>query len=203
MNKLFLDIETIPAPDKYREYFKEKYDKQFVQKEDFETFFRRSAIDGNFGRILCIGYAKDNERIDIIYSKREKEILEKFWDIAKNVDLFIGHNVMDFDLRYIYKRSIINAVRPSQILSFARYRSSPIYDTMREWEYWANSSISLDTLSKILNLKTSKLGLSGDKVYDTFKAGKIKKILEYCKQDVRLTREIYNRMKFLDKRTLL
>jgi len=117
MNKLFLDIETIPAPDKYREYFKEKYDKQFVQKEDFETFFRRSALDGNFGRILCIGYAKDNERIDIIYSKREKEILEKFWDIAKNVDLFIGHNVMDFDLRYIYKRSIINAVRPSQILS--------------------------------------------------------------------------------------
>ena len=38
-----------------------------------------------------------------------------------------------------------------------------------------------------------------EKVFDFFLAGKYKEIYEYCKRDVQLTRQVYNRMLFKDK----
>ena len=127
----------------------------------------------------------------------EKEILEKFWQLAKDADLFIGHNVMDFDFRFIYKRSIIHRVRPTQDLSFARYRNSPIFDTMKEWEKWGSVGTSLHKLSIALGIDSPKEdGIDGSQVYDYFLAGKTEKIIEYCKRDVLATREIYQRITF-------
>jgi len=51
-----------------------------------------------------------------------------------NVDRVVGHNIYDFDLKFILKRSIIHGVRPTVDRSFARYRKRPIFDTMYEWE---------------------------------------------------------------------
>ena len=109
---------------------------------------------------------------------------------------------MDFDLRFIFKRSIVNGIKPVSKhlnLSFARYKSFPIFDTMREWEKWSNSYISLDTLAKVLGLESSKDGgIDGSQVYDFYLAGKHDEIYEYCKRDVELTRKVYRRMRFLD-----
>ena len=52
------------------------------------------------------------------------------------VDRIVGHNIYNFDLPFIYKRSVVRGVRPSIELNFARYRNQPIYDTMCEWEKW-------------------------------------------------------------------
>ena len=135
-----------------------------------------------------------------VLSGDETKMLKEFWEIAKDVQQFIGHNVMDFDLQFIYKRSIINGVRPTQWLSFARYRNNPIYDTMREWEKWSmGSSISLDMLAKILDLESSKSGgLDGSKVFDYYQKGKLSEIYDYCAADVKVTREIYKKMTFTD-----
>jgi len=200
MSKLFLDIETIPADPKLWKTLEKdlqaKY--QLKKKKPYkkEDVYRKTALNGSYGRILCIGYLKepDMERAEVLVGN-EKEILTKFWQIALGVQQFIGHNVMDFDLQFIYKRSIINRVKPSQWLSFARYRNSPIYDTMREWEKWnMYSVISLDMLAKILGLTSSKSeGLDGSKVYDYYKKGNLEEIYNYCKADVRVTREIYKK----------
>ena len=83
---------------------------------------------------LCVGYASNDEDVQIIKGE-ERQILTQWWQVADRADLFIGHNIMDFDLRFIFKRSIINKIKPAARhlnLSFARYRSVPIYDTMRE-----------------------------------------------------------------------
>jgi hypothetical protein len=71
-----------------------------------------------------------------VLSGDEKEILTKFWQVAQGVGQFIGHNIWGSDLPFTYKRAIINGVKPRSI-SFARYRSIPIYDTMVEWELWS------------------------------------------------------------------
>ena len=71
---------------------------------------------------------------------------------------------------------------------------------MREWEKWSNSYIALDALAKILQLSSSKDGgIDGSQVFDFFLAGKYKEIYEYCKRDVELVRQVYNRMLFKDK----
>ena len=206
--KLFFDIETIPADEKIKSVAvnqaKQKQSRNPNNKntrKDDDGIYRDTAISGDFGRIFCIGYAKDSEKVEIIKGE-ESSILKAWWQVADSADLFIGHNIMDFDLRFIFKRSIINKIRPAAKhlnLSFARYRNFPIFDTMREWEKWSTSYIALDTLAKALGLESSKNGgIDGSKVFDYYLAQKFDEIYEYCKRDVELTRKIYNRMVFED-----
>lgn len=207
--KLFFDIETIPADEKLKDVAVElasqkEYTKTGTMrksKRKLDYLYRQTAISGDFGRIFCIGYAMNEGEVEVIDGS-EEEILNQWWQIADKADLFIGHNIMEFDLRFIFKRSIVHKIKPSAKhlnLSFARYKNFPIFDTMREWEKWSNSFIKLDTLAKILGLQSSKDGrIDGSQVYDFFQKGKHQEIYEYCKRDVKLTREIYNRMIFYE-----
>lgn len=202
--KLFLDIETLPAPGEKLDLVKSFWEdsrkknggKIIPGTNDFDTYFRNTSFQGEFGRIFCIGYAIDGEPAQCL-SGDEKEMIKKFWGIAKDAHLFIGHNVMDFDLKFIYKRSIILGVRPSKDLSFARYRNNPIFDTMHEWEKWSGRGAGLHKLSLALGLASPKEdGIDGSQVYDYFLAGKGGEIIEYCKRDVEATRKVYNRITF-------
>ena len=203
---LFFDIETIPADEKIKEVAlaqalskQNRYQNSKKVTKSKETLYHNTAISGDFGQIFCIGYAIDNQNVEIIKGQ-EADILKTWWQVADRADLFIGHNIMDFDLRFIFKRSIINKIKPTARhlnLSFARYRNVPIYDTMREWEKWSQSYISLDTLAKALGLESSKDGgINGSQVYDYYLKKKYEAIYEYCARDVELTRKIYKRMVF-------
>lgn len=207
MIKLFLDIETIPAPESFKDELAKGIQPQdlnleSIQKweEKIEDEYLKTSLNGNFGRILCIAYIKeippDMER-DIIKGK-ESAILKKFWEVAKDVELFIGHNILDFDLKFIFKRSVVHRIKPSREITFARYRSSPVYDTMQEWRKWdtREKMIGLDKLARVLGLHSSKGVLDGSKVYEFYKQGRLEEIYKYCMDDVELTREIYNRLIF-------
>ncbi len=104
---------------------------------------------------------------------------------------------MDFDLPFIYNRSRINRVRPSVRLSFARYRSQPIYDTMREWANWnpRTPALSLSHLAEILRLEVNKTeGMNGGDVFDAYNDRRHQAIADYCLQDVVVTRATYYRL---------
>lgn len=220
MRRLYLDIETLPADDEKHKTLKFLFEKKKAKKNkkencddhaDFEQYLLNTSFDGSFGRILCIAYAIDDQPVEVLDgSENEKEMLQKFWEMVKSISIpaanpnwpdygvqFVGHNVMDFDLRFIYQRSIVNRVKPAYDLNFARYRSYPIFDTMREWVRWANSNVGLEHVALALGIPTSKDGIDGSQVYEFYKAGKTKEICEYCKRDVECTREVYKRMNFL------
>ena len=200
MTKLYLDIETIPAAEEMREILKDIYKRKRKSKytpRTFEKFWESTGLDGSYGRIACIAYALNDEQVQTL-SGDEKKMLADFWEIAKNADLFIGFNLMDFDLRFIYQRSVILGVKPSKDLNFARYRNFPIYDVMCEWSKWnLQSKISLHALSKVLGIPSPKEGeIEGKDVAQAYKDGRIKEICEYCAKDVETTRKIYKRMNF-------
>ncbi len=200
MNKLFLDIETLPAEQEKHEVLKEIHQKKTddgKKVRSFEDFITQTSFDGAFGRIACISYAVNDEATKSLFGD-EKQILEIFWDVAKNVDIFVGFNVMDFDLRFIYQRSMILGAKPTKDLSFARYRKSPIYDVMREWVKWnMQAYITLDVLAKALGIPSSKGGdVEGKNVARAFEDGRIREICEYCEKDVDVTRKIYKKMTF-------
>lgn len=218
MNKLFLDIETLPAPEDKRgalEYlFQRKMEKKFKKKyssegievngngngsgvSQLDDFIRGTSFDGGFGRILCIGYAlNDGEPQTIHHPDDEKRMLEEFWKIAKGCDLFIGHNILEFDLRFIYQRSIVLGVRPTKEISFARYKNSPVFDTMKEWSKWGQANVGLEHIALALGIPSPKDGIDGAQVFNFYQAGKVDEICEYCKRDVDVTRRIYKRMVF-------
>lgn len=199
MRKLFLDIETLPASEEFHKTLKILHGKKNKKDDDFEEYLLKTSFDGAYGRILCIGYAVDDDQVDVLYNENdEKKTLQQFWELARYSDLFIGHNVMDFDLRFIYQRSIINGVMPSVDLSFARYRNNPIFDTMREWAKWSTNTVGLEHLALALGIPTPKDGIDGSQVWDFYKQGKVNDILEYCKRDVETTRAVYKKMVFED-----
>ncbi len=200
---MFLDIETLPAEKEKHEMLKEIHRKRVDNGKKVKTveeFIEETNLGGAFGRIACISYAI-NEGVVKSLSGDEKEMLKDFWDLAFDVDLFIGFNVLDFDFRFIYQRSIILGVRPTKELIFARYRNTPIYDEMYEWSKWnVQTKISLDTLAKALGIPSSKGGeVEGKNVAKAYEEGKIDLICKYCEADVEVTRKIYKKMTFSEK----
>jgi hypothetical protein len=177
---------------------------------------QRSSLNGDTGRLLCIGYIDEGcglkpvkgvlgwDRERGCFSDNEPEILRDFWEMMHTfrpcLDRIVGHNIYNFDLPFIYKRSVVCGVRPSIELNFARYRNQPIYDTMCEWEKWnLRHTISLDRLARVLGLESPKTDeCDGSRIAELFARREYKTIRDYCLKDVITTRRIYRRMIFAD-----
>lgn len=199
MKYLYFDIETAPASEEYFEVLQEDYETRKAKgknvPETFQEYLDATGLSGEFGRIVCLAYAINDDPVEVLWGE-EKDILADFWAVAKGTGRFIGHNILEFDFPFVVKRSRILGVRPSLMPSFARYRQTPIYDTMKEWDLWGRGQASLDLLAKALGLQTSKDVMDGSQVGEYFKAGRIEEIAEYCKKDVALTRQVYKRLTF-------
>jgi DNA polymerase elongation subunit (family B) len=222
--RLFIDIETLPPPEEVRDSINPalafKLVNRFCAPQDgrevgcTEEQFRRLALHAEYGRVLSVGMIVEQdgevvcrgvlgrERETLKFHLDEERTLRGFWNQLRGFDekrdLIVGHNVYDFDLPFLYKRSVIQGVRPSVRLSFARYRSRPIFDTMKEWELWAwRPGIKLEELAEVLRLGMTKTeGMDGGCIYDRFHEGHHQEIADYCLRDVELTREIYYRLIF-------
>ena len=105
---------------------------------------------------------------------------------------FVAHN-KKFDLPFLFKRFVINGIEPK--FNFDAYAKKHIC-TMELWEGFGGR-ISLDNLANQLGLGGKYEGMDGSQVWPEFKAGNIDKIAEYCADDVRLLREIYNKINFI------
>ncbi|MBF8268106.1 MAG: putative 3'-5' exonuclease related to the exonuclease domain of PolB [Dehalococcoidia bacterium] len=217
MISLFLDIETLPGDESVKAQIEAdiKHPPQMTKPETIEKWemeqkpseiekkYRDTSLRGHTGRILCVGYIKEGPHgtTEGVLRGDEPAILKEFWELAADVDLFVGFNVLEFDLKYIWQRSVVHRVSPSRRLDFARYRGGEVYDVMQEWEKWGRDHISLDALSRALGIPSPKDKMHGSEVYDYYLAGRLQDICDYCLGDVRATREIYNRMNFLAEGT--
>jgi len=197
--RLFLDIETLPAPPELRGLVLSTLKEPPENDDEERAILESTSLRGEFGRILCIGYWMEPPMTQAdVLTGDEPEMLRRFWEIARGAALYVGHNILDFDLPFLVKRSIIHRVKPLPI-SFARYRSEPVYDTMKQWNLWGRDRIGLDALAKVLGLRTSKGAIDGSKVAGAHAAGRDAEIYAYCKEDVRLARDVYRRMTFADE----
>jgi hypothetical protein len=211
VRRFFMDIETLP-PDTSGTVAGVQEEIGSCSDEEF----RQLALDGDFGRVLTIGLIMEHddqvihrgllgrERQTMMFHLDEARTLRAFWKLLKGFnprrDIMVGHNLFDFDLPFLYKRSVIQRVRPSVELPFTRYRSQPIFDTMHQWNKWSpRKYVSLDRLAKILGMESSKgQGIDGSRVYDKFCTGCHQEIADYCMRDVDLVRAIYYRIVFPD-----
>lgn len=110
--------------------------------------------------------------------------------------VIIAHNGLGFDLPFLEKRSLIHRIQPTVKLSYARYRTQPIYDTMQVWAHWNTQAyISLADLAEVLKVGITKAeGMDGSLVYDRFCRGCHDEIARYNLRDAELVRLIYYRM---------
>lgn len=191
MKIMYLDIETVPTDKALEE---NGLLESQIQLDEAELI-KKLSLSAATAKILCLACALDDAPVKVLHGD-EKEIIQSFWKLAVESNLFVGHNVLDFDMRFIYQRSIIHQIKPSRDIPFARFRNNPIYDTMQEWSKWGREHVSLDALSKALGIPSPKEGLDGSKVYPYYRAGKLAEIYEYCKRDVETVRQVYRRLTF-------
>jgi predicted PolB exonuclease-like 3'-5' exonuclease len=194
MKIFFFDIETVPTDKSLQE--NGLLEEQI--KLDEPELIKKLSLSAATAKIICLCYAIDppgDASIQVLQGE-ETDIIRNFWKLAIDCNLFVGHNILDFDMRFIYQRSVIHQIKPLRDIPFTRFRNAPIFDTMQEWSKWGREHVSLDNLSKALGVPSPKESLDGSKVYPYYRAGKLAEIYEYCKRDVDTVRQVYRWLSF-------
>ena len=231
MKRIFIDIETLPTDEVNREFVERKLAKSFFKRglnfsesefrERAEIAFGETALQGTLGKLLCIGLAVDTD------GKAEKpcvcgqdaetrelhldeaKTLTQFWNhldrinFDVNRDKIVGHNILGFDLPFLYHRSMICGVKPTRNLlngkpwDIAEY----IYDTMDRWQMGKfYEKVGLEELALAFELDCPKNGaVNGSNLCEAFLDGRHEEIREYCLKDVLCVRELFYKMTFQTK----
>ncbi len=207
------DMEkTISAPGQYKK--QESIDEWLKENKAsaLKELVGKTSFDGLMGRIACISWAFDDNDIQSTRATdTEDEVIAAFYDAiddaaqfkhphgsSKFEVIFCGHNVAGFDLPFLKHRSIIHKIKPPQELQKAM-NAKPwdgcIADTMLMWSSDSQKRASMDKLCEAFGIK-GKEGFDGSMVNEEWVNGDRSKVIEYCKDDVRRTREIYKRITF-------
>jgi hypothetical protein len=227
MATLFIDIQTIPSqnpaliaqlkqsikpPANYTQA--ESIAKWYREnlKAEAEKKYRQTALDGLHGEIFSIAWAIDEGEVIAFWrdaQASERGLLQNF--MAELADLddgcggplriskWVGHYISGFDLRFIWQRCVINAVKPTVNIPIdAKPWDDRVFDTKIVWTGAGPGygQGGLDAIAQAFGLN-GKAG-DGGQVYDDWLAGDYDAIAAYNRQSVTNARKLYRRMNFMD-----
>jgi len=209
-NLLLIDIETVPIVENYEQLSTEwqllwwnkvsKSTPTNITPE--ESWKMKAGILAEFGKIICIStayfYENDNReqclKIKSIYGENETEVLKQFIELCDRMYkhnkgfYFGGHNIKEFDIPYICRRLMINALPMPQYLWLHERKPWEVqmFDTLNWWKFGDNKNYtSLHLLATVLQIPTSKDDIDGSKVQEVFyKEKNLQRIVTYCQKDV-------------------
>ena len=208
--RIFADVT---APARYTKQDSiDKWMHDNAQAEAEEQYLKTS-LHGISGEIVSIAWAFDDGEIQGHIRRPggpirqpgeyEEELIRTFfWEVENETKPgegsypnlgWIGHNIIDFDLRYLKQRCMVNQIKPPFIIpADARHGSRDVFDTMRAWAGF-RGYVSQAALCEVLGIE-GKGDMEGKDVWPAYQAGEFDKILAYNKNDVRIVRELYRRM---------
>ena len=133
------------------------------------------------------------------YEQSENQALRDFVQFMRDFDVdcdeLVGHNIIGFDLPFIFQRCLVHGIAARPFVNLSEYTVRGVFDTMHRWWLGARRHVSLDDIAWALGIESSKTDeVEGSKVFELYQAGKLGKIREYNLNDVRLTRKVYERM---------
>lgn len=214
---IFMDLETLPCSDDAviadlaktiappaTHKKQETIDKWMEENKEsaLKDLVARTSFDGMYGRVACIAWACDDGEIhSTLPDDSESKAIERFYDYISfdaSSNAFCGHNLHGFDLPFLKHRSIILGIRPPGSLlkaMNAKAWDDCIVDTMLSWSQDKQKRASMDKLCRVLGID-GKGDFDGSMVADEWKNGSKEKVISYCCDDVKRTREIYKRITF-------
>jgi len=206
---LLLDIETTPAAptiehlsEDMQQLWRDKNAKTApVSGSEEIAWFDRAGIYAEFGKIVCISVGffsiEDNRyqlRLKSFHGDDEKALLADFLDLISRFHnkhprfQFAGHNIKEFDIPFICRRSVIHHLslpQPLQLHGFKPWEV-PMLDTLHLWRFGDNRYyISLKLLTAIMGIATPKDDIDGSMVGKVYWEEKdLQRIVTYCQKDV-------------------
>ena len=182
-----------------------------------ERCYQLGALSAASGRVLCIAVhvgpipGLEFEGVQLGESEYvfgidqdaneqdEKQTLSSFLNFMKGfdpeIDEIVGHNIIGFDLPFIFQRCLAHCLPAPPFVDLSDYHVRGVFDTMHHWWLGAKRFVSLDDIAWALGFESSKTAeVEGSKVFDLYTAGRLADIREYNLNDVRVTRKVYERM---------
>jgi len=171
----------------------------------------KTSFDGGLGQVVVIGFAVEGDEpiamaVTDLSAAEEVKLLKLFFSRLShlynptNTPQFIGHNLIGFDVPFLWKRCMVRNVRPP--IWFPRDPKpwgDQVFDTMTQWA-GARDRIKLAQLCRVLGVKGCKTDMTGADVWPAIEAGEIERVAEYCMEDVGVTRQVHARMTFADSK---
>jgi Predicted 3'-5' exonuclease related to the exonuclease domain of PolB len=136
--------------------------------------------------------AEGNEQSE---ARALNDFLTLMSDFDPECDLLVGHNIINFDLPFIFQRCLANYIAVKPFIDLSEFNVRGVYDTMRGWWLGSRNRVALDDVAWALGIESSKTSeVEGSRVFELYQAGKLAEIREYNLNDVRVTRKVYERM---------
>lgn len=226
MTTLIFDIETIgedwgALDDTTQNVLSRWIDRTAKNKEEHEAQMKDLKEGLGFspltGEIVAIGLYDLERRMGVVYyqteastaaeievgeyvlkPRKEKEMLEDFWEGAKEYDTFVTFNGRGFDVPFMALRSAIHGIRPSKDLMDGRYLYQQKYhkhiDLQDQMTFYGAMyrKPSLHLFCRAFGIESPKAdGVAGDDVAGLFANKKFRDIAKYNVRDVVATTELY------------
>jgi len=197
----------------------EEQQQRYVEDQlaEEERVFKSGSLAATSGRVLSIAVhigsvaGIEIEGIESIESEyvfgidsdgqeqNEQEALTDFLSLMQSfdpeIDEIVGHNIIGFDLPFVFQRCLINNIAVRPFVNLAEFNVRGVYDTMHRWWLGARNRVALDDLAWALGMESSKTDeVEGSRVFELYQAGKLAEIREYNLNDVRVTRKVYERI---------
>jgi len=169
-----------------------------------EAAWLKTSFDGGAGHVVCIAWAVDDGMPSCVHvggiptADAERDLLRAFFGrvVEAGHCTFVGHNVIGFDLPFLWKRAMVLGVKPPTL--FPRNPkpwSELVQDTMLLWDATERKGASMDRICRLLGIP-GKEGMSGADVWPAVQEGRIDDVAAYCRGDVERTRAMFKRMTF-------
>ncbi len=123
--------------------------------------------------VICVHDSETDE-----YSTYLQEELSQLWPLIEKADMLIGYNSDHFDI------PLLNKYYPGDL---TRIKS---LDILKEIKNSLGRRIKLDSVAEG-TLGKKKIGHGLDAI-TWWKNGEVEKVKKYCKEDVKITKEIYD-----------
>lgn len=218
-NTLFIDIETVGITNDF-DNLDDRLKTQWARKASFlkreegitdeELFNQRAGIYAEFGKVVTIGVgyfiARQNTlefRVKSLFDDDENVLLNSFKDLLRKINndnlVLCAHNGREFDFPYLSRRMLINGISLPNVLDLAGKKPWEVkhLDTMDLWKFGDYKHYtSLELLASVFNIESSKTGLDGSMVNETYYTGHgLQKIAEYCTEDVVVLAQIFLKLR--------
>jgi len=206
--KIVLDIETVAVPyfqlserkkQLWNEKMKGRFAEVYINEED--KYSDKAAFFSLFSKIICISIINIDYLKPISYIGEEIDILTNFKNDFEKIQehdiTLIGHNIIAFDIPFIYQRLAINNLKINWFTNqhlYAKPWAENVKDTMLMWKGTSNEWYSLDYICECLQIESPKNNMHGSEVAAAFYNGEIDKIKEYCEKDVKAVKLVFNKL---------
>jgi DNA polymerase elongation subunit (family B) len=187
------------------------------QAAEEERAYRSGSLAATSGRVLSIAVhigsvagveiegvdQSESEHVFGIDSdgqeQSEQQALTDFLALMKSfdpdIDEIVGHNVIGFDLPFIFQRCLVNNISFRPFVNLSEFNVRGVYDTMHRWWLGSKNRVALDDIAWAMGMESSKTDeVSGSRVFELYQAGRLAEIREYNLNDVRVTRKVYERL---------